>query len=165
MCDECTWHHETFLVQSVYWHLAISVIVYCIVLYWSQSWHAVSLPLSCEEITACSHTRRCRGDGDGSDGGSSRSSSSSSSVISSSNCVHFCRWWTQATMGILTESKQFTPRGLLLKLLSLITTLLLLRLNLKKSFLFLVFKCITLHLRLLVRIHKPRVRGFLFLFL
>ena len=39
MCDECTWHHKTFLVQSVYWHLAIKLycivlcIVYCIVLY------------------------------------------------------------------------------------------------------------------------------------
>ena len=32
MCDECTWHHKTFLVQSVYWHLAIKL--YCIVLYW-----------------------------------------------------------------------------------------------------------------------------------
>ena len=29
MCDECTWHHKTFLVQSVYWHLAIKL--YCIV--------------------------------------------------------------------------------------------------------------------------------------
>ena len=29
MCDECTWHHNTFLVQSVYWHLAIKL--YCIV--------------------------------------------------------------------------------------------------------------------------------------
>ena len=30
MCDECTWHHKTFLVQSVYWHLAIKL--YCIVI-------------------------------------------------------------------------------------------------------------------------------------
>ena len=30
MCDECTWHHKTFLVQSVYWHLAIKL--YCSVL-------------------------------------------------------------------------------------------------------------------------------------
>ena len=29
MRDECTWHHKTFLVQSVYWHLAIKL--YCIV--------------------------------------------------------------------------------------------------------------------------------------
>ena len=28
MCDECTWHHKTFLVQ-LYWHLAIKL--YCIV--------------------------------------------------------------------------------------------------------------------------------------
>ena len=27
MCDECTWHHKTFLVQ-LYWHLAIKL--YCI---------------------------------------------------------------------------------------------------------------------------------------
>ena len=25
MCDECTWHYETFLVQSVYWHLAVKL--------------------------------------------------------------------------------------------------------------------------------------------
>ena len=25
MCDECTWHHKTFLVQSVYLHLAINM--------------------------------------------------------------------------------------------------------------------------------------------
>ena len=31
MCDECTWHHKTFLVQSVYWHLAVKL--YCIVLF------------------------------------------------------------------------------------------------------------------------------------
>ena len=30
MWDECTWHHEIFLVQSLYWHLAIKL--YCIVL-------------------------------------------------------------------------------------------------------------------------------------
>ena len=31
MCDECTWHHKTFLMQSVYWHLAIKLycILYC----------------------------------------------------------------------------------------------------------------------------------------
>ena len=29
MCDECTWHNKTFLVQSVYWHLAIKL--YCII--------------------------------------------------------------------------------------------------------------------------------------
>ena len=28
MCDECTWHHKTFLVQ-LYWHLAIKL--YCVV--------------------------------------------------------------------------------------------------------------------------------------
>ena len=28
-CDECTWHHKTFLVQ-LYWHLAVKL--YCIVL-------------------------------------------------------------------------------------------------------------------------------------
>ena len=28
MSDECIWHHKTFLVQSVYWHLAIKM--YCI---------------------------------------------------------------------------------------------------------------------------------------
>lgn len=28
MCDECTWHHNTFLMQ-LYWHLAIQL--YCIV--------------------------------------------------------------------------------------------------------------------------------------
>ena len=27
MCDECTWHYKTFLMQSVYWHLAIKL--YC----------------------------------------------------------------------------------------------------------------------------------------
>ena len=27
MCDECTWHHKTSLVQSVYWHLATKL--YC----------------------------------------------------------------------------------------------------------------------------------------
>ena len=30
MCDECTSHHKTCLVQSVYWHLAIKL--YCTVL-------------------------------------------------------------------------------------------------------------------------------------
>ena len=30
MCDESTWHHKTFLVQSVYSHLAVKC--YCIVL-------------------------------------------------------------------------------------------------------------------------------------
>ena len=33
MCDECTWHHNTFVVQSVYWHLAIKlyrIIVLCV---------------------------------------------------------------------------------------------------------------------------------------
>ena len=33
MCDECTWHHKTFLVQWVYWHLAIKLYCNCIVLY------------------------------------------------------------------------------------------------------------------------------------
>ena len=48
MCDECTWHHKTVLVQSVYWHLAIKW--YCIIILnqlkpnfwrvgWSVYWH------------------------------------------------------------------------------------------------------------------------------
>ena len=34
MCDECTWHHKTFLVQ-LYWHLAIKL--YCIVLLYCRN--------------------------------------------------------------------------------------------------------------------------------
>ena len=30
LCDECTWQHKTFLVQSAYWHLAIKL--YCIII-------------------------------------------------------------------------------------------------------------------------------------
>ena len=33
MCHECTWHHKTFLVQSVYWHLAINIILYTVLYY------------------------------------------------------------------------------------------------------------------------------------
>ena len=49
MCDECTWRHKTFPVQSVYCHLAIKLycidcivycIVYCIALYVSLEWRA-----------------------------------------------------------------------------------------------------------------------------
>ena len=28
MCDECTWHHKTILVESVYWHLAVKLHCY-----------------------------------------------------------------------------------------------------------------------------------------
>jgi len=30
LCNECTWQHKTFLVQSAYWHLAIKL--YCIII-------------------------------------------------------------------------------------------------------------------------------------
>ena len=36
MCDECTWHHKTFLVQ-LYWHLAIKLYYDR---YWSLKWIA-----------------------------------------------------------------------------------------------------------------------------
>ena len=29
MCDECTWHHKTFLVQ-LYWHLAVKLYCVCV---------------------------------------------------------------------------------------------------------------------------------------
>ena len=45
MCDECTWHHKTFLLQLVYWHLAIKL--YCIV---------VILIGSSEQGTVASHS-------------------------------------------------------------------------------------------------------------
>ena len=38
MCDGCTWHHKTFLVQ-LYWHLAVKLyyIVYCVQVWWKTN--------------------------------------------------------------------------------------------------------------------------------
>ena len=40
MCNECTWHHKTVLVQSVYWHLAIKLY------YWTAGCRSSSEPRS-----------------------------------------------------------------------------------------------------------------------
>ena len=61
MCDECTWHHKTFLVQSVHWHLAIKL--YCMLKGW-----CVCLKASVRFHRACDRRitlffSRCRGSG------------------------------------------------------------------------------------------------------
>ena len=40
MCDECTWHYKTFLMQ-MYWHLAIKL--YCLALYVTKDWQTTVL--------------------------------------------------------------------------------------------------------------------------
>ena len=57
MCDECTWHHKTFLVQSVYWHLAINVycIVYCIKLFTHYVSFTSLSPYVPVTLTNCPH--------------------------------------------------------------------------------------------------------------
>ena len=57
MCDECTWHHKIFLVQSVYWHLAINVycIVYCIKLFTHYVSFTSLSPYVPVTLTNCPH--------------------------------------------------------------------------------------------------------------
>ena len=51
MCDdECTWHHKTFLMQSVYWHLEIKLYYYYIKKKKKKKIEAKHLIVECYQI-------------------------------------------------------------------------------------------------------------------
>ena len=58
--DECTWHHKTFLVQSVYWHLAIKLYFTCYRgntdVEWTSKWESAQKVDYGEEKSPAAHT-------------------------------------------------------------------------------------------------------------
>ena len=50
MCDECTWHYKTFLVQSVYWHLAIKLYCKCLFVGLCQYLGSVKRCKTCSDV-------------------------------------------------------------------------------------------------------------------
>ena len=58
MCDDCTWHHITFLVQSLYWHLAIKL--YCCYCYSCRRFLLIARRFSCSRFLVIARQFSCR---------------------------------------------------------------------------------------------------------